>query len=259
VGPRGSPAEALLDVVIPARNEAGRLERGLTTLSERLARLEAGSNIIVVDNGSTDATADIVRRWSGPVPVRLLQCARPGKGAAVRLGLLATTAPYAGFCDADMATDVEILDDVLAMLQTGAQVIVGSRRHPESDVEIYNHPLRRVGAIAFNALCREMTGGIADTQCGFKFFAGPLAREAAAGLRTAGFAFDVELLMHCRRLGAAIVEIPVTWRDMPGSTFSVHRHAGDCLVELLRIRAAARRATYATPPMVPVADELHAG
>ena len=151
MGPRGSPAEALLDVVVPARNEAGRLESGLATLSGRLARLEVGSNIIVVDNGSTDATADIVRRWSGPVPVRLLQCARPGKGAAVRLGLLATTAPYVGFCDADMATDVEILDDVLAMLRTGAQVIVGSRRHPESDVEIYSHPLRRVGALAFNA------------------------------------------------------------------------------------------------------------
>ncbi|MGH3374417.1 MAG: hypothetical protein ACRDP6_06735 [Actinoallomurus sp.] len=153
---------------------------------------------------------------------------------------------------------MEILDDVLAMLRTGAQVIVGSRRHPESDVEIYNHPLRRVGALAFNALCREMTGGIADTQCGFKFFNGPLAREAAAGLRTAGFAFDVELLMHCRRLGAGIVEIPVTWRDMPGSTFSVHRHAGNCLVELLRIRAAARRATPMAP-RIPVPDELRTG
>ncbi|MGH3374418.1 MAG: glycosyltransferase [Actinoallomurus sp.] len=104
MGPRGSPAEALLDVVIPARNEAGRLERGLARLSGRLARLEASSNIIVVDNGSTDATAAIVRSWSGPVPVRLLQCARPGKGAAVRLGLLDTTAPYVGFCDAEPPT-----------------------------------------------------------------------------------------------------------------------------------------------------------
>jgi dolichyl-phosphate beta-glucosyltransferase len=259
VGPRGSPAEALLDVVIPARNEAGRIERGLATLSGRLARLAVGSQIIVVDNGSTDGTAGIVRDWSGPVPVRLLRCARPGKGAAVRRGLLATTAPYVGFCDADMATDLEILDDVLAMLGSGTKVVVGSRRHPESDVEIYSHPLRRVGALAFNRLCRELTGGIADTQCGFKFFAGPLAREAAANLRTPGFAFDVELLLHCRRLGAGIVEIPVIWRDMPGSTFSVRRHAGRCLVELLRIRAAARRAAVTTPPLVPVADELRAG
>jgi dolichyl-phosphate beta-glucosyltransferase len=259
VGPQGSPSEALLDVVVPARNEAGRLETGLALLSGKLARLQVGSRILVVDNASTDTTADIVRQWSGPVPVRLLQCARPGKGAAVRLGLLATTAPYVGFCDADMATDVEILDDVLAMLGSGTQVIVGSRRHPESDVEIYSRPLRRLGALAFNRLCREMTGGIIDTQCGFKFFAGPLARSAAADLRTAGFAFDVELLLNCRRLGANVVEIPVTWRDMPGSTFSIGRHAGGCLRDLLWIRATATRRAVTAAPMVPVADELHAG
>ena len=258
MGPRGSPAEALLDVVIPARNEAVRLERGLAILSGKLARLPAGGNILVVDNGSTDATAEIAAKWSGPVPVELIQCPRPGKGAAVRRGLLATTAPYVGFCDADMATDVEILDDVLAMLRTGTQVVVGSRRHPESDVEIHSHPLRRLGALAFNRLCREMTGGIVDTQCGFKFFAGPLARAAAADLRTAGFAFDVELLLHCRQLGAGITEIPVTWRDMPGSTFSIGKHAGDCLRDLFRIRAVARR-TVTAAPMIPIADELHAG
>jgi hypothetical protein len=103
-----------------------------------------------------------------------------------------------------------------------------------------------------------MTGGIIDTQCGFKFFAGPLARAAVADLRTAGFAFDVELLLNCRRLGAGVAEIPVVWRDMPGSTFSISRHAGGCLRDLLRIRATARRAV--TPaPMVPIADELHVG
>lgn len=254
--PAGVP---LLDVVIPARDEAARIEHGLATLSSRLARLDARSRIIVVDSASTDGTAAIVRRWSGPVPVVLLRCARPGKGAAVRRGLLATTAPYVGFCDADMATDVEIIEDVLAMLAGGTRVVVGSRRHPGSDVEIYSHPLRRVGALVFNRLCRELTGGVVDTQCGFKFFDGPLAREAAARLRTPGFAFDVELLLHCRRLGAGIVEIPVVWRDMPGSTFSVRRHATSCLVELLRIRTAARRAEAAETPMTPVADELRAG
>jgi glycosyltransferase involved in cell wall biosynthesis len=219
-----------------------------------------GGNIIVVDNGSTDTTADIVRQWHGPVPVRLLQCPRPGKGAAVRAGLLATTAPYVGFCDADMATDLDILEDVVAMLASGAQAVVGSRRHPESDVEIYSRPLRRLGALAFNRLCRDITGGITDTQCGFKFFSGPLARAAAAELRTDGFAFDVELLLHCRRLGAGIAEIPVIWRDMPGSTFSISRHAGSCLFDLLRIRASARRAVPAPLPVpVAVADELRTG
>ncbi|MFB9840102.1 glycosyltransferase [Actinoallomurus acaciae] len=258
MGPRDRSGEGALDVVIPARNEAARLADGLATLSGVLSELPVLATITVVDSASTDATAEIARRWSGPVPVRLLRCPRPGKGAAVRAGLLATTAPYTGFCDADMATGPDVLPDVLAMLRAGAQVIIGSRRHPESDVEIYGRPLRRVGALTFNRLCRDITGGVTDTQCGFKFFAGPLARAAAGELRTAGFAFDVELLVNCRRRGAAITEIPVTWRDMPGSTFSITRHAAGCLRDLLRVRAAARR-TVAAPPMVPVADELHAG
>lgn len=271
------PAEALLEVVVPARDEAARLARGLTTLSEKLAGLPVPAAVIVVDNASTDATADIAGRWSGPVPVRLLRCARPGKGAAVRTGLLATTAPYVGFCDADMATDLSAVDDALALLAGGRQVVVGSRRHAASVVQVYNQPLRRVGALAFNRLTRDLTGGIADTQCGFKFFTGPLARAAAADLDTPGFAFDVELLLHCRRHGAEITEIPVVWRDVAGSTFSLRRHGADCLRALLRIRLAARRERQegragpaaaglrtgglpaAGPPVVPFADELTAG
>ena len=101
------PGPALLEVVVPARNEAGRLPAGLDLLSDRLAALPARAEVIVVDNASTDGTAEIVRSWRGPVPVRLLTCERPGKGAAVRTGLLATRAPYIGFMDADMATDLE--------------------------------------------------------------------------------------------------------------------------------------------------------
>ncbi len=255
----GSPPEALLDIVVPARNEAARLERGLETLSGRLSVLPVRAAILVVDNGSTDATADIVRAWSGPVPVRLLQCEQPGKGAAVRAGLLATTAPYVGFCDADMATGLAALDDVLTLLRRGRQVVVGSRRHPDSTVDVYGRPLRRVGALAFNRLCRGLAGNVSDTQCGFKFFHGPMVRAAAADLRTCGFAFDVELLLLCRRLGADVEEIPVVWHDMPGSTFSISRHAYGCVRDLVRIALIARRDYGAAPQVLPVADELRAG
>ncbi|MCO6005978.1 glycosyltransferase [Actinoallomurus purpureus] len=255
--PEGPPAEAL-DVVIPARDEAGRLPYGLERLSDKLVGLPLSSSIIVVDNASADATARIAARWSGPVPVRLLRCATPGKGAAVRAGLLATTAPYVGFCDADMATDLAALDDALELIRAGHHVVVGSRRHPGSVVEVYGHPLRRLGALTFNRLVRDLTGGVTDTQCGFKFFTGPLARSAAADLRTPGFAFDVELLLHCRRRGAAAVEIPVVWHDVPGSTFSVRRHAAGCLRDLVRIHAQAR-CSLAGRRARAVADELRAG
>ncbi|OLT10325.1 glycosyl transferase family 2 [Actinomadura sp. CNU-125] len=229
----------LLEIVVPAHNEAGRLPAGLGLLSDKLAGLPVRAEVIVVDNASTDGTAEIARSWRGPVRVRVVRCDRRGKGAAVRAGLLATRAPWVGFMDADMATDLAALDDVLELLGDGRQVVVGSRRHDRSVVQAYALPVRRLGAVTFNRIVRDLAGGIADTQCGFKFFAGPLARAAAADLRTAGFSFDVELLAHCVRRGAEVTAIPVVWRDRPGSTFSVRRHSLRCLIDLALIRARA--------------------
>ncbi|TNY36935.1 glycosyltransferase [Thermomonospora catenispora] len=237
--PRPADGAPQLEIVVPAYNEERRLPRGLALLEERLASLPVAAEVIVVDNASTDGTAEVVRRWDGTVPVRLLHCAERGKGAAVRAGLLATTAPYVGFCDADMATELSALQTALKLLDEGRPVVVGSRRHPDSVVEGYGKPLRRIGALVFNLMIRDLVGGIADTQCGFKFFAGPLARQAAADLQTTGFSFDVELLLHCVRRGASITDIPVVWHDVPGTTFSLRRHAVGCLRDLLRIRRTA--------------------
>lgn len=237
----------LLEIVVPAHNEAERLPEGLRTLCARLAGMPVRSEVIVVDNASTDGTAGIVRSWDGPVPVRLVSCEQKGKGAAVRAGLLATRAPYVGFMDADMATDLAALDEAIVLLREGRPVVVGSRRHGRSVVQGYALPVRRLGAVTFNLLVRDLVGGIADTQCGFKFFDGTLARDAAADLRTAGFSFDVELLAHCVRRGAAVTDIPVVWRDRPGSTFSVRRHSLQCLLDLVRIRARAGLRMPAVP------------
>ncbi|REE99855.1 glycosyltransferase [Thermomonospora umbrina] len=238
---------AALEIVVPAHNEAERLPAGLAELCGRLRGLPVPAEIIVVDNASTDGTADIVRAWRDLGPVRLVRCETLGKGAAVRAGLLATRAPYAGFVDADMATDLTALDRVLALLAEGRPVVVGSRRHALSDVEDHGRPLRRLGAVAFNRMVRDLAGDLPDTQCGFKFFAGPLVRAAAADLRTTGFAFDVELLMHCIRRGAAVTDIPVVWHDRPGSTFSVGRHSAACLMDLARIRLRAGRRPATAP------------
>lgn len=249
----GGDGTAHLEIVVPAYNEADRLPAGLGLLCDKLAGLPARAEVVVVDNASTDGTAGIVRSWDGPVPVRLLRCERRGKGAAVRIGLLATRAPYVGFMDADMATDLAALDEAIVLLREGRPVVVGSRRHGRSVVQGYGLPVRRLGAITFNRVVRDLVGGIADSQCGFKFFDGPLARAAAADLRTAGFSFDVELLAHCVRRGASVTDIPVVWRDRPGSTFSVRRHSLQCLFDLARIRA---RAGFRMPiaPATPIGE-----
>ena len=215
-----------IEIVVPARNEADRLPEGLAALCAKAATLPLPVAILVVDSASTDSTADVVRSWpAGPVPVGLIRCDRPGKGLAVRAGLLATQAPFVGFCDADMATDLSALDDATRLLVAGHQVVIGSRGLRESVVQSRSSLARRAGAFVFRAVAASIVADSTDTQCGFKFFAGPLARTAAGSLRTCGFAFDVELLDACLRLGATVTEIPVRWRDVTGSTFSVSRHS----------------------------------
>ena len=215
-----------LEIVVPARNEVLRLPGGLEALCRKAATLPLPTAIVVVDSASTDGTGDVVRNGPPqPVPVRLLRCERPGKGVAVRTGLLATQAPFVGFCDADMATDLCALDTAVSLLTAGHPVVIGSRALEGSVTEVRSSAVRRFGAAVFRAMARQIVPDSTDTQCGFKFFSGPLARAAAQPMRTAGFAFDIELLANCRRLGATLTEIEVHWRDMAGSTFSVQRHS----------------------------------
>jgi dolichyl-phosphate beta-glucosyltransferase len=244
-----SPDPTWLDIIVPARNEQARLAAGLDLLCAKAAALPAGIEILVVDSASTDQTAQIARDWpSGPVAVRLISCDVPGKGAAVRAGLLASRAPYVGFCDVDMAADLSALDAALDLLRAGQQVVIGSRAHPGSVVEARHSPVRKAGAAVFRGVAQLIWPGRHDTQCGFKFFAGPLARRAGADLMATGFAFDVELIARCRQLGATIVEIPVNWRDIPGSTFSVWRHSATVFAELAEIWLALRARSSWTGP-----------
>ncbi|HEY1622196.1 MAG TPA: glycosyltransferase [Streptosporangiaceae bacterium] len=255
---------ASIEIIVPARNEAARLPHGLALLCEKAASLPLRTAVLVVDNGSTDSTGEIVRDWpDGPVPVGLLRCPRLGKGAAVRAGLLATRAPFVGFCDADMATDLAAIDTAISLLAAGHPVVVGSRGLSSSVVEVRSSAMRRVGAAGFRALARTVVPGATDTQCGFKFFAGPLARDAALQLRTTGFAFDVELLARCQLLGADVTEIPVQWRDVAGSTFSVGRHSAAVVRDLasiwMRTRAVDRPAGAGTPVLTPDWELVTAG
>jgi len=177
-GPSGAPVQ--IEIVVPARNEARRLPGGLGALCRKAAALPVPAGILVVDSASTDATSDVIRQWpAGPVPVRLLHCDRPGKGLAVRTGLLATSAPFVGFCDADMATDLAALDVAISLLGAGNALVVGSRGLATSVVENRHSAVRRGGAAVFRAMARRVVPGATDTQCGFKFFSGPLAPDAA--------------------------------------------------------------------------------
>jgi glycosyltransferase involved in cell wall biosynthesis len=250
--PPASIERAAIEIVVPARNEARRLPEGLARLCQQAAALPMRAAVLVVDSASTDATAAVVRDFPrGPVPVSLLRCERLGKGIAVRAGLLATRAPFVGFCDADMATDLAALEVAVGLLAAGHPMVIGSRALDGSVVEARSSAVRRAGAATFRALARQIVPDATDTQCGFKFFSGPLARAAALPLRTAGFAFDVELIARCQRLGATLTEIPVHWRDVTGSTFSVSRHSAAVFRDVAAIWLRSRTSREPAPLLQP--------
>lgn len=214
-----------LTLVVPVRNEEHRLPSCLAGVTSVLSALPWTTEVLIVDNASTDRSVEVAERWrpvagSHGVALRVESCPRKGKGAAVRTGMLAAEGSYLGFCDADLATDMAALHPALDLLTAGANVVVGSRMHPDSRVEVRHSAARQAGAWLFRRSVARVVPDVGDTQCGFKFFDRATARAVFDPLRTPGFAFDVEILARAARLGARIAEIPVLWQDIPGSKFS---------------------------------------
>ncbi|SDZ08535.1 Glycosyl transferase family 2 [Geodermatophilus africanus] len=212
-----------LEVAIPAFNEARRLPTTLQRTVEFLRQQPWSSRVVVVDNGSCDDTADVVRaladRTGSRVPVELVGCARPGKGAAVRRALLSSRSRFVGFFDADLATPVETLAAAMVHLRGGASAVIASRHAPGAQFAQPQPAGRRLGGAAFRLLARTLVKDVWDTQCGFKFFEREAVTHALVSCRTTGFAFDVELLRQLQWDGHRIVELPVTWTDARGSSF----------------------------------------
>lgn len=240
--PDASSDATVLDVVVPAFNEERRLPDTLVGIRKALGDLGVPCRVTVVDNASVDDTAGVVASAPvGDVPVRLLHCSERGKGFAVRAGVLASDARYVGFCDADLATSLDDLGQVLTLLVNGAEVVVGSRAHPHSVVEERHSLLRRWGAVAFRGAVRQVVRTVSETQCGYKFFRGDLAHRVFEPLGCGGFAFDVEVLGRIERAGARMVEIPVNWVDVPGSRFSTVRHGWRSFLDVASISWRLRR------------------
>jgi dolichyl-phosphate beta-glucosyltransferase len=217
-----------MHLIIPAYNEEARLPATLDAL-----RVYAESNptragridVTVVDNASTDRTAEVARDFDNDaLPVSVLRCATPGKGAAVRAGVMSSTADVVAFMDADGATDLSALGMGLSLLEGGADMAIGSRAVDGSLTMDRHSRLRQMGAAVYRRQTVRIAPGIADTQCGFKLMRGDIARRVFAPLSCTGFSFDVEVLGRAQRLGARIAEFPVVWIDVPGSTFHPARH-----------------------------------
>jgi dolichyl-phosphate beta-glucosyltransferase len=221
-------------VVVPAFNEEARIGGALTTL---LAVVRPGDGeLIVVDDGSSDATASIAEcTLDGAAHASLLRLsANTGKGAAIRAGVLAASGDAVVFMDADLASDLSDLPSLLAALDD-ADVVVGSRSVAGSTT-IGGTPLRAVMALVFNLMARPvMRLPIRDTQCGFKAFRADAARTLFSVGRSNRFAFDIEVLTIARILGMRIRELPVTWTAVEGSHVRLVRDPLQMTADLVRI------------------------
>jgi dolichyl-phosphate beta-glucosyltransferase len=230
-------------LVIPAYNEAGRIGQTLRTALDYLATASAGSEIIVVNDGSTDGTAQVVREVfaaSGPVATRLLEhTPNRGKGAAVRQGLLAARLDIGLFSDADFSTPVEEAPKLIEPIASGElDVAFGSRALDRSLIGQRQPWRREQGGRVFNLIVRLATGlPFWDTQCGFKAFRLEAFRPILEQAETDGFGFDVELLYLARKANLRMREIPVRWNHYEGSKVSFARDS----VRMLREVAALRK------------------
>ncbi|MFI9741511.1 glycosyltransferase [Streptomyces sp. NPDC052494] len=228
-----------LELLIPAFNEQRRLPSTVAATVDYLSEQSWSSAVVVVDNNSADGTLDVLARFAdSPVPVHAIGCSDQGKGAAVRRGIETSSARFIGFADADNATPVDTLDRIMRLLRAGHGAVIASRHMPGAQLDVEQSALRRGGGLLFRSLAHLSLPGVADTQCGFKFFPGPLARAIAPRCRIDGFAFDVELLAQVVRAGRDVVEVPVVWHDVPGSTFSARRDGLRSMADLLRISLA---------------------
>ena len=212
----GNPVNTNLSLVVPAFNEGSRLADGLDRLMESISPDD--TEIIVVDDGSSDDTADIARRklkeWTQACVISLGH--NRGKGAAVKTGVIRARGGVIGFIDADMATDPKDLSYLLRAIEH-SHVAVGSRAHEASLVTergIHREVMNRT----FGTLVSSMTHlPYMDTQCGFKAFRGPIAKLLVHGTQVDRFAFDVEMLGSGRQVGPAYREVPYVGLTSPGA------------------------------------------
>jgi len=236
-----------LSIIIPAYNEEQRIDGTLKAILAYLAQQPYSVEIIVVDDGSQDATADVVALFCGDKPqVQLLRNGRNrGKGFSVRRGFSQACGEFLLFSDADLSTPIEEVEKLLAALHMPHDIAIGSRALPESRVEVHQPWYREKMGRLFNVLVQTLVmRGIRDTQCGFKCFTREAAVEISQRMTRDRFGFDVEMLYLAHVLGYRVCQVPVVWRNSPQTRVHAIRDSASMIADLLSIRWNHLRGRY---------------
>jgi glycosyltransferase involved in cell wall biosynthesis len=229
-----------LSIVVPAFNEERRLPKTFQSIRAYLKSRSLRAEVLVVDDGSTDATAKVVELSRAEFPeLRLLSNGRNrGKGFSVRHGMLEARGEIAMFTDADLSAPMEEADKLLAALRGGTyDVAIGSRAVDRSLIEVRQSVFRERAGIFFNQIVRRITGlPFQDTQCGFKGFRREKARVIFERQRTEGFGFDPEILFLAQRQGLRVAEVPVRWAHDPATKVRIFADSLRMFLDLVAIR-----------------------
>jgi len=232
-----------LSIVIPAYNESAKIVRDIKAACEFIRSNNLQAEIIVIDDGSTDATGEVANSVKVPTGVRLRVIRyqqHRGKGYAVRTGMTQTTGKYVMFADSGLCVPYGNALLGLEMLQDGScDIAHGSRRLLESSILKDQPWRRRVSSRLLKWLTRrlmQIPPELSDTQCGFKIYKGDIARKLYGQCISDGFMFDVEIILRAQKEGCRIKEFPIEWTCDPDSRLSLMRVPWPVFSELRAIK-----------------------
>lgn len=235
-----------LSIIIPAYNEEARLPGTLHKVDSFLSEQAYTFEVLLVENGSSDRTADIAVQFAARHPFfRFMRVGTKSKALAVKHGMLAASGEYRFLCDADLSMPIEELPKFLPPAQEEFDVAIGSRE--VCGAVRYREPLyRHLMGRAYNVLIqRFLVDGIEDTQCGFKSFSGDAAECLFRMQCMEGLSFDAELLFIARNLGFRIVEVPIKWYFNGDSRVRLMRDSASMIWDIVRIRRNGQVGKYA--------------
>lgn len=238
-----------ISIVIPAFNEEDRLPKTLLLVTEYIKTRTESFEVLVVNDGSADGTADVVKKFSKLASqVKLLNCpGNRGKGYAVRLGMMKAQGRLVLFNDADGATPIQEIERLESAIRKGAHIAIGSRAKFSQDTEVTTRWYRKyIGRVFNGAVNVLLLPGIADTQCGFKMFLNPVAKCLFAQQKIEGFSFDVEILCLARKMGCLVAEVPVNWTNIAGSKVNLVKDSIRMLLDILQFRLRSIVKGYST-------------